>query len=86
VNLVYRYRVIEQIRCLESRGGVDSSRGGGGGKGRGDSIIVVSSGFNPSPVLLQRDRAIGGPIATGYQTAPQGAVESSRSLLLPNRD
>jgi hypothetical protein len=64
---------------LESRGGVDSIQRGGGGEG-GDSIIVASSGLNLSPVLLQRDRMIGGPITTGYQTAPRGGVESSRSI------
>jgi hypothetical protein len=35
---------------------------------------------NPSPVLLQIDRMIGGPITTGYQTAPRGGAESSRSI------
>ena len=51
----------------------------------GDSIIVTSSGLNPSLVLLQRDRAIGPPIAPGYQTAPRGGVESPRSGVNSNR-
>jgi hypothetical protein len=69
---VYRHRIIE-IRCLESRGGVDSSRSGGVGKGGGDSIIIASSGLNPSTVLVQRDRAIGGQV-----TRPHHEVLSRR--------
>ena len=45
-----RHRIIEETPYLESRGGVNSSRSGGGGKG-GDSINFASSRLNTSPIL-----------------------------------
>jgi hypothetical protein len=47
---VCRHRIIEETPCLDSRGGVNSSRSGGGGKG-GDSVSIASSRLNTSPVL-----------------------------------